>query len=267
MTAGRWLIVLGMLLLLVCDGWSENACDGIDLKWIEGHTAMPGDVKIISQEDRGGICEVIMARGGNLIPGYAGKDFMVIGRMFRDRRDITVESLNALAPVIEKVREEAKEAEEKAATQRQAFLKENISTLESLISLSFQPGSEKGHLYLITDPHCSHCQKLLPEMEALAVETGMTLDLILYPMEGSDGEAVSIHALCNNLSYVEYVSLPGDGALSACPEALERIHETRSFFRSGGINFVPLVVAGDGSWVVEGGNHLSTVRAHLGLNP
>jgi thiol:disulfide interchange protein DsbC len=54
--------------------------------------------------------------------------------------------------------------------------------------------------------------------------------------------------------------------VQGCETADQRIDKTFELLDEADISFVPLVVAQDGSWVVEG-NDICSVREHLGLDP
>ena len=130
--------------------------------------------------------------------------------------------------------------------------------------MSFQPGGPKDFLYVITDPNCSHCKELLPKLEEVAFEARLALRMIIYPVLGPKSRDMALQALCNDYSYEVYKEMELTGAVTACEKADDLIGKTESLLRSADISFVPLVVASDGSWVVEG-NDICQVRTHLGL--
>ncbi|MDD9303854.1 MAG: hypothetical protein HUK40_16525 [Desulfobacter sp.] len=117
---------------------------------------------------------------------------------------------------------------------------------------------------MITDPNCSHCKELMSNLEELAFEAKLFLEMIIYPVLGTKSRDMSAHAICNDYSYEDYQGMTGENAMAICEKADELIKKTNDLFKLAQISFVPLVVASDGSWVVEG-NDICKVRTHLGL--
>jgi thiol:disulfide interchange protein DsbC len=209
---------------------------------------------------------VILAINGRLAPLYAGKDFVLAGQFFKNGISLTRETLNAMSDVAEKERE--KRAAEKALEKeiRAAFLKKNIKALDDFVALSYNPGQARDFFYVVTDPNCSHCRALLPKLELTAQESGMGIKVIIYPILGDPSRNMAMQAICNNYSYESYVNIKGVEPVPTCQRAENQVMNTIDFFRSAGLFFVPLVVAGDGSWVAEA-NHNTMVRDYLGLEP
>ena len=50
------------------------------------------------------MCEVVLALNGGLVSLYAGKDFLLVGKLFKDKKSITRETLDALADIAQKER-------------------------------------------------------------------------------------------------------------------------------------------------------------------
>jgi hypothetical protein len=240
------------------------ACRHVDLDWISSQVVLPQDVEIVFKEDRVGICEVVLAIDGDLVPFYAGKDFIVAGRMFKKQKDQTRDTMDGLSEIAEEVWEEAREKDALAAEERRAFLEDNMSTLSSLVSIAYQPDESTGDFYMVTDPNCSFCRELLPELEIAAFEAGMALRIILFPLLGPDSEKMAARAICSNYSLEAYQAMTGEEDPTSCKEADKRIEETMDTLLSAGFDFVPFVVAGDGSWLVEG-DDIQEIRNRLGL--
>ncbi|WP_022667739.1 thioredoxin fold domain-containing protein [Desulfospira joergensenii] len=257
--AGIW-----MLLWILPRAWAGPPCSWVDLAWISSQAPLTPDAEIVFKKDRGGICEVVLAMEGRLVPVYAGKDFIVAGQMLRQQKDLTRDTLTSLSHVANRVRQEAEEKKALAAEERKTFLKNNIDTLSSLVSISLQPAGSTGAIYVITDPNCAHCKALLPELETAVFEADLALKVIFHPLLGPESEKIVAHTICSGYSYGDYRAMTGQEDLISCEKARDRIQKTRALFQSAGIGFVPMVVAQDGSWVVEGSN-ITEVRIRLGL--
>ena len=243
----------------------ETACSHVDREWIGSHVYLSPEARIVFQEDRGGICEVVLAIDGDLVPVYAGKDYIVSGRMFRQQRPVTRDTMAGLSDVAEQERRAAEEREALAVEKRKLFFKANSDALAALVSMTFGPAGAKQDIYVITDPNCSHCKTLLPLLEEVAFEAKLTLKVVVYPVLGRKSREMANHAICSRFTYAQYRDMTGETPLSVCDAAEARIEKTNTLLRSADIGFVPLVVAGDGAWVVEG-NDVNAVKARLGLD-
>lgn len=117
---------------------------------------------------------------------------------------------------------------------------------------------------MVTDPNCSHCKKLIPQLEEAAFEAKVTLKLVIYPVLGPQSRDMAARVICESYDWNGYktVSLPEKPA--SCDTADQRIDTTMALMQTAGVAFVPMVVAPDGAWVVEG-NDICAVRTHLGL--
>ncbi len=241
-----------------------DVCSHVTLEWISSQVPLSPGSKIVLKQDQGDFCEVVLAIDGNLASVYAGKDSLVAGRLFKQRIPVTKQTMDSLSDVAEIERNNEEEKEALAVEKRKVFFKTNIDALAPLVSMSFQPGQPKDFLYVITDPNCSHCKELSPKLEEVAFEAKLSLKMIIYPVLGPKSRDMALQALCGDYSYEAYKEMELSGAVTACEKADELIGKTEDLLRSGGISFVPLVVASDGSWVVEG-NDICQVRTHLGL--
>ena len=260
------IVVLGIFtfIYMTAQVFSGSVCSHVDLAWLSEQVSLSPEAKIVFKQEQGDLCEVVVAIDGSLAPVYAGKDYIVAGRMYRKKQAVTQETMTGLSDIAERERTDAKEKEALAVEKRKLFFKANSSALAPLVSMTFGPGNPKGFVYVITDPNCSHCKKLLPLMEEVAFEAKLTLKVILYPVLGDKSRDMASHALCNNFTYDRYTEMTGKETLVVCERATELLGKTKAFFDSADISFVPLVVAGDGSWVVEGSD-INDVRGHLGL--
>lgn len=253
------------VLFMAIPASAASVCSHVDLAWISEQVPLSPGTKIVLKQEQGDVCEVVMAIDGTLAPVYAGKDFIVVGRMFKLKKSITRDTMAGLSDVAERERADAKEKQALALEKRKVFFKANSGSLDPLVSMTFGPGHPKGSVYVITDPNCSHCKKLLPLMEEVAFEAKLTLKIIIYPVLGKKSRDMASHALCNNYSYEQYKEMTGSESLAVCDRSSHFLEKTTALFSSADVSFVPLVVAENGSWVVEGSD-IAEVREHLGLD-
>jgi thiol:disulfide interchange protein DsbC len=270
-TCFRWsaVFVLGTFLLLagVSLGRAASVCDHVTLAWLKSQVPVPKDAKLVYKKEQGVLCEAVLSLDGGLAPVYAGKDFIVAGPLYKNGVSITRKTMADLSEVADAERKKAKEKEAEAVEMRKSFFKTHVTDLADLVSLQFAPqGSSERFVYVISDPACSHCKALLDGLEEVAAETGFALKLIIYPVLGEKSKAMTAHVICEHLGYGAYKTLKKDESVQGCETADQRIDKTFELLDEADISFVPLVVAQDGSWVVEG-NDICSVREHLGLDP
>lgn len=253
----------------VSSGCAESVCDHVTMAWLQTQVPVPKDAKLVLKKEQGGICEAVLSIEGGLAPVYAGKDFIVAGQLYKNGVSITRMTMSGLSDVADAERKKAKEKKAKAVEMRKAFFKIHAADLADLVSLNFAPGgSLDKFIYVISDPACSHCRALLDNLEEVAAETGLALKVVIYPVLGEKSKTITAHVICKHLGYGAYKTVKKNDAAAAegCEEADQRINKTFDLLQKAGISFVPLVVAPDGSWVVEG-NDICSVREHLGLDP
>ena len=261
--------MLGLFLLSgsVSSGRAESVCDHVTLSWLQTQVPVPKDAKLVFKKEQGDLCEAVLSIEGSLAPVYAGKDFIVAGQLYKNGVSITRITMSSLSNLADAERKKSKEKDARASELRKAFFKTHAAELADLVSLNFAPGgSSDRFLYVISDPACSHCKALLDGLEEVAAETGLALKLIIYPILGEKSKTMTAHVICKQLGYGEYKTLKRNDAVTGCEKANQRINNTFDLLKKADIFFVPLVVAQDGSWVVEG-NDICSVRKHLGLDP
>ncbi|MCP4115517.1 MAG: hypothetical protein GY737_08950 [Desulfobacteraceae bacterium] len=259
-------IVLGFIVLgaAATTVFADSVCKHVDIEWIGTHIPLPDNAKMVLKRENGQLCEVILNINDSLVPVYAGKDFIFAGQLFKNGRSITRETMKNIPDVVDK--EKKRLAQEKALKKEnlKSFFKKNINALEQFVFQSFKPEQAMGFFYVVTDPDCSQCRDLLPKLELAALDSGMEVKVILYPVLGARSRDMAAQAVCNKYSYRDYTEIELIEPESSCEQADLLFARTEAFFRSAGIDFVPLVLAGDGSWMVDA-NDIRQVRTHLGL--
>lgn len=260
------ILLVGLICLWATgtNGFADPICGHVDIDWISSHISLPNDARIVLKQEKGQICEVILSISGNLAPIYAGNDFILVGRLYKEGRQITRETMNALSDVIENEREKVVQEDALRKEKRKLFFKQNIQQLKEIAFLSFSPEQARNFFFVITDPNCPHCSDLLPKLEQAALESKMEVKVIIYPILGLKSRNMAIQAICNNYSYEAYKDIKIAESIHSCDQAESLLKKTDHFFQSGGLSAVPIVVSGDGSWVVEN-NDIHQIRTYLGI--
>ncbi len=262
----QW-IVSGLIIFFstALQALAGTVCDPIDIAWLSEQAQLPKGTEILLKRERNGLCEVVVAIDGNLAPLYAGKEFIIIGSMYEKKVPVTGNTMAELKEVAKVERQKAQAREALAVEKRKAFFKARYAELDKMTAITFGPSSAKKSVYVVTDPNCSHCKKLLPLMEEVAFEGQLKLKVILFPVLGKKSEQMAVHALCNDFTYGQYLAMSGKETGEVCDRSTQLLAKTKAFFQAADISFVPMVVAGDGSWVVEGSN-INKIRSFLGLD-
>jgi len=172
-----------LFLLLFSSFAFAGVCDEV---YLSQHVPIP-PYQVESKREVFGLCEMILNVGGQLIPVYATKDFVISGEMFSNKRQITQEQIDL---VMEKI------------------LRENLLKIESLKFVSYKPRSAKEgkYFYFISDPECPFCQSVKKAVKELADKYGWEVRLIWFPLpfhKGAKDKAVSF--LCEKRTFEDYL--------------------------------------------------------------
>ena len=119
----RWSLVFFLLVVLGADVFAAPGCIHIDMEWLSQQAPLPGNARIVYKKDLGSVCEVVLVMDGDLVPFYAGEDFLLAGQLFKNKKFITQETLNSLEDVAKKERSKADEKNALEKENRKAFFK------------------------------------------------------------------------------------------------------------------------------------------------
>jgi hypothetical protein len=260
----RWTLAFFVLLVLSSVVSAESVCTHVNMGWLSQQAPMSQKAKIVYKKNQGELCEVVLALNGGLVSLYAGKDFLLVGNLFKDKKSITRETMDALADIAREERIKEEKKEELKTEKRKIFFQQNIRELDDLTLFSFKPGKCNKILYVVTDPNCPHCKQLMPDLEILAMENQIEIKVILFPVLSSQSRDMAIQTICGKYSYQEYRQMQFQQDTPSCSQADILLKKTMPFFSRAALSFVPVVISGDGTWVVEG-NDISQVKQHLGI--
>ena len=163
----------------------DLACKDITLASMQKHVPIP-PATILSQHEVNGICEVILDINGQYVPVYAGKNFIIAGEMFQDKKQITQSRIDAL------------KAEDFV------LLKPEI---EKCVAFTFTPQKETKHIiYMITDPVCPFCHQAETQLKEFAETYSAQFKIILASVHPPVGRQKAIEAVCRKLSLDDYIT-------------------------------------------------------------
>ncbi len=258
------LLILWLIWGIPIPGVSESVCSHVDIEWASKHIPLPPDAKVVLKKKREQLCEVILRAEGSLVPVYAGKNFILAGQLFKNGRSVTRDSMAAISDKIRTEQNQTGKNNNIEKARLEAFFKKKANALAEFVFLSFKPNKTDAFIYVVTDPACPYCKDLLQKLKPVALETRVEIKVIAYPILGQRSRNMAVHAICNQYSYQEYIRIKMGEPSDSCTRSEVLLEKTGQFFRSAGLSFVPLVIAGDGSWIVDI-NDIAKIREHLGV--
>lgn len=130
-----------------------------------------------------------------------------------------------------------------AALQRLNLL--DILRLEGAVGYVWGPKKGK-FLYLITDPDCNYCKKILPVLEKLVREGKVTVKVIYYPLEKlhPKAKAKAVSIICEKKPPTEL--LKNYQPVANCEVGQKKVEYAQRVLRSLGIRSVPVLIRSDG---------------------
>jgi hypothetical protein len=97
------------------------------------------------------------------------------------------------------------------------------------------------------------------------MENHIEIKVVLFPVLGPRSREMAVQAICESYSYQDYGHIQFQEDTLGCRQADRYLEKVMPFFSRAGISFVPVVVSGDGTWVVEG-NNIAQVKSYLGID-
>lgn len=211
---------------------AEDICSGIDSKFIKKH--LPVDnFKIVSKKPVRGMCEIIINFNDQLIPLYAGQDFILTGNLYKEGTKLTDETINSI---------------------KAGNFKKEMERIKKAVSFSYFPDVKKGKsVYMFTDPLCGYCNRAIKSVKELADKHGAVFNFILITVHGEKGKAKAIEAVCRKFNFNEY-SKPHwkkskEKEQYQCNEGKEAFHRSNTLMELLGINGVPAFYIDDGTFI------------------
>ncbi len=252
-----------VLIFFPASAFSASVCKHVSMQFISRHLPLPVQARIIKKQERGSICEVILQTKNELAPIYVGKDFVLIGQLLQKKKSVTAQTMEQLA-------KSGKEKKEQLAMNRmlndakkKSFLKTHIARLRQFVAITLKPqGPARDEIYVVTDPACSHCKKLLSSLQKLTAQS-VAIHIIIYPVLGTTSQKLTEAAICRQSSFGEYMELNKSSRLtSRCQKGKKYIEATCQFLEQADITSVPLTVGPEAKWLVEG-NRVDEIKRHL----
>ena len=194
--------------LFFCGSALAGVCEEVKLS---DHAPVP-PYKVESKREVFGLCEMILNIGGQFVPVYATKDFIISGEMFSRKRQVTQAQLELV---------------------RRKVIKESLAKIETLRYVSYRPENAKEgrYFYFISDPDCPFCQRVKGKVKELAEKYGYEIRLIWYPLPfHREAKPKAVAHYCENRSYEDY--LKDEYGKKQCEEGKREVEKNLRVLRT-----------------------------------
>jgi len=201
----------------------DEVCDTITLSSMQAHVPIP-PATILSKRAVNGICEVILDINGQYVPVYAGKNYVIAGEMFQNKKQITQSRMDNL--------------------KAQNFIRMKPD-IEKCVALSYTPKKDiRQKIYMITDPVCPFCHQAESQLKAFAEKNAVEFKIILASVHPPVGRQKAIEAVCRKLSLDDYISQPWRDENRTdqyqCREGIDLIDASEKLSAALGLEGVPV---------------------------
>ena len=235
---------------------AEDVCDKITIETLKSQIpfTFPEDAKIVSKKPVKELCEVILNIRGRNFPLYVGKDFVIFGQMFSQKKNLSAITLKKLAQEREK--------------ETQELFKKSKPEIEKVVAIEYKPSPQTQRtIYMFTDPVCPWCHRAEGFIKEVVKEYNATLKIIFFPVHLPKGKEKAIEAVCRHLDLDGYLKEDWRKEKNTqkfqCKEGKELVEKSMELAKKLGIRGVPTFFLDNGQMVV-GANMKRLKRALRG---
>ncbi len=235
--------------LMGSSGRCEDPCKGATLSNIQKHLPgpLPPKSKIIYQRKVDGLCESIIEIRGRNIPVYSTRKYVLIGQMFKQGKNVTLDSLSLIEKkIFQKVKNQ----------------------LDKVVFFTYiTPNTHPKHtIYFFTDPLCPFCHRTLKKLKTLAKDTNSKIKVIFCPVHMPEGEIEAEKVICSNMGFDKFINtnFPLKDKERTCKKGREILEASLTLARKLNIGAVPTFILEDGT-KITGANIMRVEKemAHL----
>ncbi|MCD6453677.1 MAG: thioredoxin fold domain-containing protein [Candidatus Aminicenantes bacterium] len=187
------ILILMVFLAPVFPKAGKGVCSEVTLSTVKKHIPNFPAAEIVSKVEVGGLCQLIVKAGGKYYPLYVGKDFVIIGEMFRLGKDFTRDTFSAVrAKEMQKIK---------------ANFKSTVPEIEKNVVMVYKPSSTaKRVLYMFTDPVCPYCNKAEKQIKQIVKDNNVILKVLFFPVHRPNGWNLANVAICKGLNLNTYIA-------------------------------------------------------------
>jgi len=219
-----------VVMLLLAGLSFGGVCDEVSLSSLRDHLPLlPLDAKIISKNEKYGLCEVVLRDDNQYVILYATKDFVLFGDMIRHGKSETQELFAKLKK--EKFRKLRKE-------------------LDKVVAATYKPVKKpRAVLYFISDPDCPYCNAVKGKVKELADKYGLEVKLVWFPLPmHKEAQSKAESFICSRKSFSDY--LKDDYGNKSCRAGRKKIERAKELIRELGFSGTPTFILDDGTEIV-----------------
>ncbi len=234
------ILVIAVFLAPLFPKVTKGACAGVTMETVKKHIPKFPPAEIASKVEVEGLCQLIVKAGGKYYPLYVGKNFVIIGELFREGKDVTRD-------IFSKVR-----ARQMALIKKE--FKNLIPQIENLVVMTYKPSSTaKRTLYMFTDPVCPYCAKAEKQIKQIVKDSNVILKVLFYPVHRPNGWDLASVAICKGLSLDTYLAKAWEKTAKPekekCDKGENVLKKTDLIAQKLNINGVPTFILDNGERV------------------
>lgn len=163
-----------------------DMCGHVDDEFIKKHLSLDS-FKIESKKSIQGVCEIVLLAQNRALTLYAGREYVISGNLFAEKRNLSDQTLAAV---------------------RKRLFKKNLPLLDQSVYFTRVPTSgKKRSMYFFTDPLCAYCQRAESAIVALSEKYGVAVHVVLISVNGERSRKKCIEAKCRNIGFGEYATV------------------------------------------------------------
>ena len=224
--------ILVLFFLFISQSVRGGVCENVDLK---RHVPIPPPYKVVSKREVHGLCEIILEDPrGRMVSVYASPDFVIVGRMFVDGRQISIERFRDIR--ISEIKEKFKSLK---------------TEVDKVAAITYRPKNAKGTVYIFTDPVCPFCQRAEKFIKDWLGNHKIEFKIVFFPVHLPKGKNKAIEAVCKHLDLATYLEGKWGSEEKLCEEGKKLIDKSIEISRKIGIRGVPAFISDEGE-VVQG---------------
>jgi len=224
----RKTLTLALFLLAGCQVSSE--CPSKETLKTNLKDFIPGPLEVESVQplkELPSVCEVVLRVGAQPIIFYTNKDgkYVLAGNLINlaNKQNLTIARQQELMKVSQDI----------------------LRELQKHTDFVFGKVGSQKYIYFFTDPDCPFCKRSEPIVEKWAIEKGVEVRVILYPLPihpQAFGKSVAL--ICDKKGWEEYKS--GYTSNNLCEEGKQKIESNLKLTEKYGINGTPTFIGMNG---------------------
>ncbi len=236
-----FIVVLVLFIPVLAKTAKKGVCSGITIATVKKHIPNFPEARIYSKKEVEGLCELMVEANGRYYPLYIGKNFVLIGNLFREGKNLTRESFNTVR------------------NKELANLKKNFKTMvpevEKLVVMKYKPSkSARRILYMFTDPVCPYCARAEKQIKQIAKENDVYLKVLFFPVHRPRGWDLASVAVCKGFGLDTYLAKDWEKKVNP---SKEKCSKGEDILKATDILVRKLQITGVPTFILDNGDRVS----------